>query len=586
MKKVLAIFTTVIVFSLSTLAQAKSLIASVDRNLVNIADTFTLQLEAKDLGSLNQPDFSALDTDFEVLSKSVSHNIQNINGVSSQSVVWQLQLQAKRLGDVEIPVFELEGESSQPIAMQVKEIQIESADNLDFKLQLVANKEQVKVDEQVLITLKFFYSKYVNNLQNTDLELASAKIFRLDNREYETQIQGKKFGVFEISYAVFPNAAGMLDIPAQQISVQLGRSSIFNTRRGRTITLRSDALQIPVENLGGSEEEKLGIIVADSLTLSEKWPSKSEDIVLGDSLTREINLTINGALTETIPAIAMNEQLGIKIYPEAADKQEQKTSNGVFIQRSRKFAIVPTQAGTFELPEINYQWWNAIEQKMEVARLPAKRIQVSLPAGAQQTTPSAPSQSVTPQQSRDQELDKAIAQSQVPATTLEKVYVENKINYWLIVTNIISVVGIVVLVVLLLGKRKSSKHQLVDSKSDSDNTEQLAFNTLIKTCESDDLNAIYLAFQSWSRHSGVSQWHEVELQRQSAQLQQVLFSNHTQQLSWSNTQFVQSLHNERKHLLKNGTLTNGKLANNKLANKQQSEFANEQFALYPTAHNK
>ncbi len=546
------------IFCFATIVKAQSLVASVDRNVISIADTFTLQLEAKDLGSLNQPDFAILDTDFEILGKNVSHNIQNINGVSSQSVVWQLQLKAKKLGEIEIPVFKLDDVSSQNIIIKVQQVEVESADNLDFKLQLVANKKQVKVNEQVLLTLKFFYAKYVNNLQNTELDIANTKIIRLENREYETQIQGKTYGVFELNYALFPSAAGIIDIPAQQISVRMGRSSVFNGRQGKTVTLQSKALQIPITELANSQN----VIVADDLVLTENWPTQTQELKVGDSLTREINLKINGVLAETIPAIAMPEMSGVKIYPEAADKKEQKNTNGIFVKRSRKFAIVPTQAGTLEIPAIEYQWWNAIEQKMETASLPAREIQVI----------AAPSSKVsTPPQINDQ-LKKSLKGDNLPQPVkvkLEKVYVENPVNYWLIGLNIVSLLIIMVLSVLLyLHKKKARKPPLEEQYLMIDQEQQL-FDALINTCQKEDRANIYRQLDRWSSCLNIKQWSQSELKVQVDSLQRGLYATSPSQSAWSKDSFIELLQKERKQSLKKHKLD------------VSNHPKNSQFTLYP-----
>lgn len=539
--RILSSICIVLMFCIATIVKAESLVATVDRNVISIADTFILNLEAKDLGSLNQPDFSILEADFEIISKNVSHNIQNINGVSSQSAVWQLQLQAKKLGEVEIPAFDMEGVSSQSISLQVKEVIVESANNLDFKLQLNANKEQLKENEQVLISLKFYFSKYVNNLQNTEIELDNAKVTRLKDKQYETQIQGKTYGVFEISYVVFPSTKGLLDIPAQQVSVRMGRNSLFNARQGKTITLRSNALQIPVSSLQGTSN----VIVADDLVLTENWPTDLQSVEVGDSLTREISLKINGALAETVPAIAMNEIQGVKIYPEAANKDEKKTVNGVFIQRSRKFAIVPIQAGSLELPAIEYQWWNAREQKLQTASLPARKIHVI------EASDSAESNLINRVEVQiETENKKAQAPDTQPVKTkLEKVYVESPVNDWLIISNIFSVLVITLLSLLLFLRRKKEDEQPAQKPLQNIDQEKQLFDQLLVACENENCAHIYQQLQRWSNGLDRDQWSLPSFKVQADNLQQALFANQSTDYVWSKEQFVKLLHEERKQWL-------------------------------------
>lgn len=533
--------------------QAKSLNASVDRNTISISDTFTLSLEARDLGVLSQPDFTALAKHFDILSKNVSHNLQNINGVSSQSVTWQLQLQAKQLGDARIPSFSLQGVDSQPIKINVTKAQLTDADNADFQLTITSSKQQLKVNEQTIIKLKLLYAKNISSLQSSEMEIANAQITALENQEYETQIQGKKYGVFEISYAVFPTAAGVLEIPAQQIAVGVGRRSVFNNSQSKVVRLASQALQIPVSVV----KQGNGVLVADQLALSQKWSLQGQTIDLGESITREISLQLKGALAATVPVLAMEPHSGLKIYPEVANKSESKAAEGVVVKRSRKFAIVPTQAGIFELPALEYQWWNATEQKMEVARLPAKRIEV-----------------LNPVQQSDQQpvIAPPATPEQLPSTSvqLEKVWVEKPLNQWLVWLNASFFIIIVILSSLLFKAKSRTKPKPLELLRESEEgKESSIYQQLINAVDKNDATQTDQLLLRWTVCLGQPDWLDAGFNQSVIQLRHQLYAANTTELNWANKTFKQQLQAERKL----------QQANSKQA--LQNSHSSPKSALYP-----
>ena len=63
----------------------------------------------------NAPDFSVLETDFEILGQSTFSQMQSHNGRIQQSLSWRLQLLPKRAGELLIPAFEIDGERSQSL---------------------------------------------------------------------------------------------------------------------------------------------------------------------------------------------------------------------------------------------------------------------------------------------------------------------------------------------------------------------------------------------------------------------------------------------------------------------------------------
>ena len=205
----------VVIFSvtLSSFAQAKSLAASLDRTAISLADTFVLQVQAKDLGTGSAPDFSVLNKNFRILSNNISQSRQNVNGVSSQSTVWQMQLQAKSIGQWTIPAFSLAGQNSEPIQLSVKKAAVLSTDQPGFSLTLSANKSRALLGEQIIITERFVFATGVNNLRINPFLIDNAQVTRLEDKSYEREVNGTRMGVYEIRYAIFATAIGALKIP-------------------------------------------------------------------------------------------------------------------------------------------------------------------------------------------------------------------------------------------------------------------------------------------------------------------------------------------------------------------------------------
>lgn len=526
--------------------QAATLSASIDRSVISIVDSFSLHLEAKDIGTLAEPDFSVLNDDFKVLSKNVSHSMQSINGVSNRSVRWQLQLQPKHSGKLQIPSFTLKGVSSQVIALQVEEEKLTENDNSEFTLELLANKETVIPQEQVIVTLRFTFAQHVNNLQSSELLVDNAQVIKLKDKSYETRVGGRQFGVYEISYAIFAENPGKLVLPAQKVRVQLGRSSIFNATVGKTISLQSEALAIAVLPVPESTQP---FIVADNVRLEETWTG-SKKILLGESITREIRLELTGAQAETITALTMPQIPGIKIYPEVGNKKELKTSGGIETSRLRSFAIVPTQTGQFIIPAMKIVWWNALEQKFDIAMLEKKVLEVVAPLVNEHKKPEN-----TAQQS--------IVKPAQSVTKVEKVMVANPIDKWLLVLCILLFsVSLVlsVLIVVLLKKTKSVVVAIDSQLADTKVLEKQLYDQLLGALQQNDQLLIHQNLLRWGKHLSIQDWQSTELADSVSLLKRQLFSCEQPLAEWDKDHFAKVLKKLRNSLLKNHNVDQTKSA--------------------------
>ncbi len=529
---------------------AQSLTASLDRHAVSISDTVTLQLKATEISILSEPDFSTLETDFNVLGKSVSHSIRHNNGVTSKSTVWTIQLQPKNIGSIVLPIFSLSGLTSQEIILSVSKEELTANDSADFQLQLLANKSTAKVNEQIIVTLRFSYAKNVSNLQNSELSIANAKVIKLEDKGYETRKNGKNYGVYEISYAVFAASVGELKVPLQQIKVRLGRNSIFSNSAGKTISMQSEPLNIKITQL---EESAVGILVAESLQIEEHWSNSASEINLGESITRQISMQVIGARAQSIPPIKMEEIAGVKIYPETALKSEQKTERGLVTNRSRGFAIVPTITGELLIPKITYKWWNSTTGEYQTTILAARKVKVleTENAGSHTINVTVPSADIVQKAAIQQAQDE---QNNIePQVRLEKVFVEHPFNQWLLILNIGLVLVIIVLAVLLLrASRRMALNQSYSVElqcSDRTIDEEKLFSRLQGALKSGSDQEIYQGLTAWVKNAAVKDWQCSKLESNIRVLEQQLYAENKVSQQWDKKEFVLEIKLLRKKLL-------------------------------------
>ncbi|MES2662893.1 MAG: hypothetical protein V4629_06290, partial [Pseudomonadota bacterium] len=115
-------------------------------------------------------------------------------------------------------------------------------------------------------------------------------------------------------------------------------------------------------------------------------------------LTRQIEVRVVGQTESHIPTLEVSAPSALKVYPDQMQGQDSLDwQRGVLGIKRQIFAIVPTQIGLYELPEVKLEWWNTSKKQYETSVLPRRLIQVVPQVGsALSTLPnSTPTSNIT-----------------------------------------------------------------------------------------------------------------------------------------------------------------------------------------------
>ncbi|WOX05452.1 BatD family protein [Microbulbifer pacificus] len=393
MRKFSRIFSALLLLALSCLANAQDLTASVDRNELAINETFTLTLRYSGPQSGGQPDFNLLEQDFEVLSRQQSNQYRVINGHAESYVEWTLVLAPLKEGKVFLPSLHLHGQVSDAIPITVNKAgESPSGNSQQAFLEVELDKEKLYVQEQLLVKVRLYTTVGLHDIATDPLQIAGAHVEKVDEQRYERRINGVGHAVYELTYAVFPESSGELQIPALNYVAVTGRRdpfSLFN-RNAQRIRLRSEAKTIQVDPKPDSYTGSHWLPAA-SLGLVQSWSKDPEEFKVGEPITRIITMRAEGLRAAQLPPLPKLNIEALKTYPDQPQQEDQSGANGITGSRIETTAIVATQPGSYQLPAITITWWDSKTGRQRATQLPAFRFKVSggaLPQAAQQTRPS------------------------------------------------------------------------------------------------------------------------------------------------------------------------------------------------------
>jgi len=161
--------------------------------------------------------------------------------------------------------------------------------------------------------------------------------------------------------------------------------SFFSAFGDEPFKVASNQLQLEVKPPATTMDPWLPLT---SLRIMEDT-SASQPVRVGEPLTQKITLLADGAVGGQLPDIeAKQDQKNFRVYADKPTTGEDvDTKSGMVLGwRKESYTLIPQKAGQSMLPAIKVRWWDTVNNKVAVAELPERVIDV-LPVAAAQNLP-------------------------------------------------------------------------------------------------------------------------------------------------------------------------------------------------------
>lgn len=360
--------------------------AKVDRDNINMGEQFTLTLRYADNMDFDDPDLSALKEHFQILNRQRRSQSSISIGATTQAqtyTLWQILLAPKKSGHLSIPAIHFKGQRTNPIAITVNapatHLQHNQKDNF-FVTSI--DKQSAYVQEQIIYREKFYHKQPFGRAQISEFKIPNAHVVPLgDAKQYRSTLNGEPYNVVEHSFAIFAEQAGKLVIPVREITGYNAYGNYFSaSTQNQTLSIQAIPKTYP----------NAPWLVAEHIELKEDYSPSANVWQVGQAVTRSIRIVAAGAHASQLSALPMQEIATLKYYPDELKSDNQITPNGIQGELIQSMALVATQAGSIELPEIRLPFFNSQTQQIQYATLPARSIRIKGAKNAQQPTTMIP----------------------------------------------------------------------------------------------------------------------------------------------------------------------------------------------------
>ena len=375
-----------------------SLTARIDKNPALQGEAITLEVIADSRVAADAINFRVLEQDFTVMVPSVSSSTQIINGQSSQSTSWKVVLLPKQTGEIDIPAFQVNGFSTEPIRLTVLDTPMNKAATANAELFLQTEIEQSELYVQQLtyyqVTIFFNGDLQRGSLSEPEVEGASVTQVGQDSEGTEL-VNGIRYRTITRRYAITPQRSGNFTInPVTFSGEMIDRDSARYNYFARTKPVVQQGQPIDITVKAIPADFPGDWLVAGLVTLTEEWTPDVKTLKLGEPVTRIVTLSAVDVTENQLPELKQEFPDGLRLYQEQPQAKSAQRNGRLVAQKVFTTAVIANKAGTLELPEMVLPWWNSQTNQPDFARLPARQLTVAEPASSSSKTAAVTQPSV------------------------------------------------------------------------------------------------------------------------------------------------------------------------------------------------
>lgn len=350
--------------------------AWLDRAQVEAGETVTLNIQTDVDGA---PDYSPLRTDFELGAQSRNRQVEWVNGRMQRRTLHGVSLVPKRQGTLNLPPLQIGAARTPALRLQVTAARPAPNDGSAVAFVETSVDDPTPYAQQsVGVVVRLYYAAQLasGSLVLDTPEGASLQVVGEDRSDVR-EVGGRRYNVAERRYLLIPERSGPLQLPGARFE---GRTagSFFDDFFGRSGdgTLRAaspaQTLQVRAQPVDAPQPW----LPLQDLRL--RYLSAAQRARSGEAVTIEVEAIAVGATRAQFTGLPVPD-LGAQaqVFAEPAQYEETFTGSSPQLKVTRRYSIVPRDAGTLTVPGLQMQWWDVRGAQARRAALPDLVLQVA-----------------------------------------------------------------------------------------------------------------------------------------------------------------------------------------------------------------
>ena len=358
---------------------------SADKTSVIPGEQVRIVISVQGVKNAQEPVFPESDA-YQVYSMGRSSRFELINGKLNTSLDFNYTVVPSKKGNIRIsPVPVKVGNKilkTNPLTLHVASSDSAVESEKAIFTSATVDVTEPFVNQQIIYTLRLFRRVQIRDARMEPLEFEGFHVENLGKeREYAQLLNGKKYHVTEIRFALFPQKSGILTIAPARLQCQVmyrrdrSRSPFdslfddpfFGRSEIKTEFFSTDPIRIHVKPLPKPKSTALTTPLVGRFSISAQL--NQEEMTVGDSATLTISVLGRGNI-QNIPEPLIPDLPEFKIYEDTPDLDIKMTLDGISGVKTFKKALVPLNPGEYKIPPIKIPY---LDPNRGVYRIAATR---------------------------------------------------------------------------------------------------------------------------------------------------------------------------------------------------------------------
>ncbi|NOI89731.1 protein BatD [Vibrio splendidus] len=224
---------------------------------------------------------------------------------------------------------------------------------------------KVSVNEQVILNIEVATPRWLTGgtrIGSIEIPNVIAKQRNQLATNYTERVNGTTWSRQRWEVTLYPMTSGEFVIPTVPVRVQVSAPDGSNVGG----TLYTQPIKFEASLPSGLLDNESPWFSATEVDTEQQWQRSSENLKVGDAITRTVTIKAKDSLSVLLPDVLNNESTQqYQAYPQPNRLDDTQERGNYRSSRIEETVYVIQQGGEFSLPEFSFQWWDSKNQRLE-----------------------------------------------------------------------------------------------------------------------------------------------------------------------------------------------------------------------------
>lgn len=224
---------------------------------------------------------------------------------------------------------------------------------------------KVSVNDQVILNIEVATPRWLTGgtrIGSIEIPNVIAKQRNQLATNYTERVNGTTWSRQRWEVTLYPMTSGEFVIPTVPVRVQVSAPDGSNVGG----TLYTQPIKFEASLPSGLLDNESPWFSATEVDTEQQWQRSSENLKVGDAITRTVTIKAKDSLSVLLPDVLNNESTQqYQAYPQPNRLDDTQDRGNYRSSRIEETVYVIQQGGEFTLPEFSFQWWDSKNQRLE-----------------------------------------------------------------------------------------------------------------------------------------------------------------------------------------------------------------------------